>query len=194
MYPGVGYDQGMILNQVNMIGSRRSVLIGIVLVFSGNLFAGPYLGVGASLLSADDSFDEAKPVNAFLRAGLALNRHFEIGGELSYTLIEDDVLGIDYDVDTRFIFLQANIVMNSGTKLYFMVGRSEITITSTSGPLDIEDDDTGTGYGIGLQFPGAGNSYGAIDYINYYDRSEFDDTPASFVVDGINFSYITYFD
>lgn len=109
-------------------------------------------------------------------------------------MIEDDVLGIDYDVDTWFIFVQANIVMNSGTKLYCMAGRSEITITSTSGPFDIEDDDTGTAYGVGLQFPGGGKSYEAIDYINYYDRIEFDDTPASLVVDGINFSYITYFD
>lgn len=184
----------MIVNKVTIIKCCQSVFIGIALLFSGNLVAGPYLGVGASLLSADDSFDEANPVNGFLRAGFAINRHFEFGGELSYTVIEDDVLGIDYDVDTRFIFVQANIVMNSGTKLYLMVGRSEITITSTSGPFDIEDDDTGTGYGIGLQFPGGGNSYGAVDYINYYDRSEFDDIPASFVVDGINFSYITYFD
>ena len=188
------YDQGMILSKVAMIKSCKSVLIGIALGYSGNLVAGPYLGIGASFLSADDSFDEANPVNGILRAGFAINRYFEIGGELGYTVIEDDVLGIDYDVDTRFVFAQANIVMNGGTKLYFMVGRSEVTITSTSGPFDIEDNDTGTGYGIGLQFPGGGNSYGAIDYINYYDRSEFDDTSASLVVDGINFSYITYFD
>jgi len=179
----------------NMTNALKAGLLGITLIFSANCHAaGAFVGVGASLLSADDSFDAAEPVNAILRLGLALNRHFEIGGELGYTVIEDDVLGIDYDVDTQFIFVQANIVMNSGTKLYFMVGRSEITITSTSGPFDIENDDSGTGYGIGLQFPGGSNAYGAIDYINYYDRSEFDGIPASFVVDGINFSYITYFD
>ena len=83
--------------------------------------------------------------------------------------------------------------MNSGTKLYFMLGRSEITLTSTSGNFDIEDEDSGTGYGIGLQFPGGSNAYGAIDYINYYDRSEFDGVPVDFVVHGINFSYINYF-
>lgn len=177
-----------------MIKCCKAGLLGLALSFSGTLYAGPYIGVGGSLVSADDSVHAAEPVNAILRAGYAINRHFEIGGELGYTVIGDDVLGIDYDVDTRFLFVQANIVMDSGTKLYFMVGRSEITITSTSGPVDIEDDDTGTGYGIGLQFPGGANAYGAIDYINYYDRSEFDDVFASMVVDGINFSYVTYFD
>lgn len=64
IYPG---GLTMILNKLAMIKSCKSVLIGIALVYPGNLFAGPYPGVGASLLSADDSFDEANPVDAFLR-------------------------------------------------------------------------------------------------------------------------------
>lgn len=183
----------MISNQINMIEFCKAGLLGLALMISGNLHAGPYLGVGGSLLSFDDSFEAAEPVVALLRAGYAINRHFEIGGELGYTVIEDDVFGIDYDVDTRFIFVQANIVMDSGTKLYFMIGRSEVTLDSTSGGVDFGGEDSGTGYGIGLQFPGGANAYGAIDYINYYD-SEFDDIFPDAVVDGINFSYITYFD
>ena len=183
----------MILNKVAMIKSCKSVLIGFALLFSGNLAAEPYLAVGASLLSFDDRDEAAEPVNALLRAGYAFNRHFEIGGELGYTVIEDDVFDIDYDVDTRFIFVQANIVMDSGTKLYLMIGRSEVTLDSTSGPVDFGGEDSGTGYGIGLQFPGGNNNYGAIEYINYYD-SEFDDIFPHAVVDGINFSYVKYFD
>lgn len=183
----------MILNKETVIKSCNSVLIGITLVFSGNLVAGPYLGVGGALVSFDASAEAAEPVNALLRAGYAFNPYFEIGGELGYTVIEDDVFDIDYDVDTRFIFVQANIVMDSGTKLYLMIGRSEVKLDSTSGPVDFGGEDSGTGYGIGLQFPGDKNSYGAIDYINYYD-SEFDDIFTDAVVDSINFSYVRYFD
>ena len=183
----------MILNKVTMIKSCKSVFIGFALVFSGNLFAEPYLGIGGALVSFDDRDEAAEPANVILRAGFAINRHFEIGGELGYTVIEDDVFDINYDVDTRFIFVQANIVMDSGTKLYLMLGRSEVTLDSTSGPVDFGGEDSGTGYGIGLQFPGGNNDYGAIDYINYYD-SEFDDLFPQAVVDSINFSYVRYFD
>ncbi len=89
---GFNYDHYWEREKGNMTNALKAGLLGVTLIFSANCNAGAFVGVGASLLSADDGSDAAEPVNAILRAGFALNQYFEIGGELGYTVIEDDVL------------------------------------------------------------------------------------------------------
>ncbi|MCP4980217.1 MAG: porin family protein [Gammaproteobacteria bacterium] len=172
----------------------KTGLLGLALSFSGGLYAGPYVGAGGSLMSFDDGFDTVDPINGFLRVGYALNENFEIGGEFNITLLPDEISDVDFDVDTTFIYLQGNIVMQGGTKLYLMFGRTDLTVTASSGGISIEGDETGTGYGFGVQIPQGGNGYISIDYIRYFDEDEFEGFSGDFDAAAFNLGYIGYFD
>ena len=172
----------------------RTVFCGLLLIASTSAGAGGFFGAGGSLMSLDDGFDTYDPINGFLRAGLAINENVEVGFEYNITLLSDEQYGLDWDVDTTFIFAKINLLLNQGSKLYFMIGAADVEFTGSVGGSSASLDDSGTGYGFGAQFVANERAYYALDYIFYYDDNEFAGFPVDTTVDAFNFSYVQYFE
>lgn len=154
---------------------------------------GWFFGVGGGFVSFDDNVDTVEPVNLVLRGGLALNEWIEIGVEAGNTLADDDVSGVDYTVDTTFIFIKANLNLSDRTRIYAMIGKSSVEITSSAGGTSLGFDDGDTGIGFGAQFTLSPNSSYFVDYTSYYDDDQFDGIPGDVTVDGLNIGYLSYF-
>jgi hypothetical protein len=152
-----------------------------------------FFGGGAGLVTFDDSVDEVEPINGLVRAGLGVNQYFDIGIERSVTVIDDDIDGVDFDVDMTFIFVKGNLPINDTTKLYLMVGKADVEITGSLGNFSASFDDSDTAFGVGLQFESGESGGYFVDYISYYDDSEFDGVAADITTDSLNFGYIAYF-
>ncbi|MCP4487967.1 MAG: porin family protein [Gammaproteobacteria bacterium] len=147
-----------------------------------------FVGGGGGLMTLEEPpYSPADPINGFLRGGLSLSEHFDIGIEKSISLIEDEVDSIDYSVDTTFIFVKANLPVSEDTKLYLMLGSSDVDLTLGFGDgFSLTGGDKGTGFGFGAQFDQSDNSAFSIDYIKYYDE-------ADITIDSLNFGYTSYF-
>lgn len=154
---------------------------------------GWFFGVGGGFVSFDDSVDSVEPVNLVLRGGLALSEFIEIGAESSTTFVEDDFMGVDYTVDTTFIFIKANLNLSERTRIYAMIGKSSVELARGVGSTSVVFDDGDTGFGFGAQFTLNQNSAYFVDYISYYDDDQFDGIPADVTVDGLNIGYLAYF-
>lgn len=170
----------------------------LALIFSGSAKAASgFVGIGGSFMSFDDGFEPIEPINISLRAGIAINEYIELGGEYSLTMIPDTfTLGtfeIDYDVDTTFLFVKANLPIGGGSKLYVMGGATKVTVTVSAGGASGDIDDSGTGLGFGLQVPTDNDGYFAFEYVTYYDDDEFDGIAGDFLLTGLNLVYVGYF-
>ena len=144
-----------------------------------------YWAGGGSLMTFDDGFDEVKPINIFGRIGYDFNANFGVGGELSVSLIEDDIGGVDFSVTTTFLYLKAGIPVGDGGKLYAMFGPTNVELTGSAGGFSASADDDGTGVGFGFAKDLGSNSV-SVDYINYYDDNGVE-------VYAFNLAYVSYF-
>ncbi len=170
------------------------IIILFFLPFSASLAdSGWVFGAGGGLHSLDEGSDRVNPVNIFFRAGLAVNRHVEIGAEISNTLVDDNINSVDFDIDTTFVFIKGNLYLESGIVLYAMLGNSSIEITERLGTTTTSSDDTDSGFGFGAQFGQSNRSAYTFDIINYYDGNRFDGVAGDITLNSLNFGYVSYF-
>lgn len=155
--------------------------------FAASAQEGPrtYWTLGGSLLSFDDGFDTINPIQVFGRLGYDFNANVGIGAELGFSLIEDEVLGVDFDVTTTFFYLKGSIPVGEDAKLYAMIGPTNVELTGSFGGISASADDDDTGIGFGYE-KSSGASAFSIDYIIYNDNTGVD-------VTAINLGFVNYF-
>ena len=156
-----------------------------------------FFGAGLGLYRLDGGAKDAEPINTFLRGGISLNRYLDVGIEFSSTQSEDEIDGFDFEIDTTFVYLKLNYVLNDDTKVYVLGGATEVELTTTFpqpilGRSKARNDDTGIGYGVGIEFRQDSNGAVIFEYINYFD-DEFDDSDIDFFVDSYNLGLLWYF-
>lgn len=127
-----------------------------------------YWSLGGSLLTFDDGFDSINPKQLFGRLGYDFNANVGIGFEGGFSLIEDDLNGIDYDVSTTFFYLRGGMPVGSDSKLYAMIGPTNVELTGSAGGLSISADDNDIGIGFGFEKNQGASSF-FVDYIKYND-------------------------
>lgn len=144
-----------------------------------------YYTLGGSLLTFDDGFDTIDPIQVFGRFGYDLNENFGIGIEGGFSLIEDEIAGVDFDVSTTFLYLKGSLPLGDGAKVYAMVGPTNVELTGSAGGFSLSADDDDTGFGFGYEKRLSTHSI-SVDYIMYNDNSGVD-------VSAINLGYVSYF-
>jgi hypothetical protein len=169
----------------------KKIIAGILASFIS--FAAPaqegprtYWTLGGSLLTFDDGFDTINPIQVFGRLGYDFNAYVGIGAELGFSLIEDELSGIDYSVTTTFFYLKGSIPVGDNSKLYAMIGPSNVELTASFGGFSASIDDDDTGIGFGFEKTLASDSVISVDYIAYYDDFGLD-------VSAINLGFVNYF-
>lgn len=144
-----------------------------------------YWTLGGGLLTFDDGFDSIKPKQLFGRLGYDFNANIGVGFEGGFSLIDDEVSGVDFDVSTTFFFLKGSIPIGDDSKLYVMVGPTNVELTGTLSNVSVSADDDDTGIGFGFE-KSLGSSSFSVDYITYYDDLGID-------VTALNVGFINYF-
>lgn len=119
----------------------------------------------------------------FGRLGYDFNANIGVGVEGGFSLVEEELFGVDYSVTTVFFYLKGSIPIGDGSKIYAMVGPTNTELTGNFGSFSVsaDDDDTGIGFEKAL-----GSSSFSVDYIIYNNNSGVD-------VSAINAGYISYF-
>jgi len=148
-----------------------------------------YWSLGGSLLTFDDGTDEIKPTQVFGRLGYDFNAYIGVGIEGGFSLIEDEIAGVDFDVTTTFLYLKGSIPVGDDAKIYAMIGPSNTEITGTVSGFSLSVDDSGTGIGFGFEQTLRSDAAFSIDYIKYTDEFE----GFSIDVDAINLGFVKYF-
>jgi len=144
-----------------------------------------YWTLGGSLLTFDDGVDSIEPIQVFGRLGYDFNANIGIGVEGGFSLIDDEIGGVDFDVSTIFFYLKGSIPVGDDAKIYAMIGPTKVELTGEFGGFSISADDDDTGFGFG--FEKAIDSYSiSVDYIIYNDNSGVD-------VSAINLGFVSYF-
>ena len=146
---------------------------------------GAYGAVGGGFLTFDDGFDEVKPKQLLGRLGYNFNDYIGIGFEGGFSLIEDELFGVDFDVTTTFFYLRGNVPVGEDSSVYVLVGPTNVEVTGSSGGTSISADDDDTGIGFGFETPLESVSF-FVDYITYYDDDGVDAT-------SINLGVVSYF-
>ena len=176
---------------------RRTFLACLLFVLSSSCsFAEPawFFSVSGSLVSFDGQVGSVEPINASLQGGLSINQYIDIGVESNTTLSDDDISGVDFEVDLLFVFIKAKLPISEGTNLYAVFGSSSVELVQGSGRSALIRDDSDTGIGFGAQFlRDGGDSAFLIEYISYYDDDQFDGVSGDTTIDGLNFGYVSYF-
>ncbi len=146
---------------------------------------GAYGAVGGGLLTFDDGFDQVKPKQLIGRLGYNFNDYVGLGFEGGFSLIEDEVFGVDFDVTTTFFYLRGSIPVSETASLYVLYGPTNVELTGSSGgtSLSADDDDTGVGFGFETELDTVSFF---VDYITYFDDEGVD-------VDSINLGIVGYF-
>ena len=151
-------------------------LVAIFLLLTvSNSFAAPgaYAAIGGGLLDFDDGFDSVKPKQLIFRLGYDFNDYFGVGYEGGFSLIKDELFGLDYDVTTSFIYLKGSFPVGDTASLYLLAGPTNVELTGSSGGFSVsaDDDDTGLGFGFETQMSSARFF---VDYITYNDNDGVD--------------------
>jgi len=144
-----------------------------------------YLAFGVSSVRLTESVGSVSPFNIYGRLGHDFNRYIGIGFEGGGTLLEDDFQDIDFGINTLFGYLRLIAPIGDKSKIYAMVGPSNVKLTASIAGSSIKVDDDDTAYGIGFErdFDGYGMT---IDYISYYSNQSID-------VEGFSIGLIGYF-
>lgn len=146
---------------------------------------GAYGAVGGGLLTFDDGFEEVKPKQLLGRLGYNFNDYIGIGFEGGFSLIEDQLFGVDFDVMTTFFYLRGSIPVSETSSVYVLIGPTNVELTGSSGGFSLaaDDDDTGTGFGFETELDTVSLF---VDYIKYNDNDGVD-------VSSINLGIVGYF-
>ena len=113
------------------------------------------------------------------------NNYIGVGFEGGFSLIEDELFGVDFDVTTTFFYVRGSIPVGGKSSVYVLIGPTNVDLTGSVGGFSItgDDNDTGTGFGFETQLETLSFS---VDYITYFDDDGVD-------VNSINFSLGSYF-
>ncbi len=145
-----------------------SLLAVLLLMTVSNSYAAPgaYGAVGGGLMNFDDGFDSIKPKQLIFRLGYDFNDYFGLGYEGGFSLIKDDLFGVDYDVTTSFFYLKGSYPVSNNAKIYLLAGPTNVELTGEVGGFSVsaDDDDTGIGFGFETQLTSARLFF---DYITY---------------------------
>ena len=184
-----------------MNNSLKTVISGFVLIFSGYLHAEPFIGIGgfAHRLYYDEGSDAI--YGGYVRAGFALNESFEFGVEQNNTLApyRDDLNELDFDI--RFVYMQYNVVAHDVFKIYFMVGKSNVTMSGNrvsgiaSNRVEVSFEDSAIAYDAGIRLPVPGtsiNDYLSFEQTFYYD-DDFGGETEDVLLKPFSFNYVIYF-
>ena len=146
---------------------------------------GSYWSLGGGLLSFDDGVDTVEPKQVVGRFGYNFNPYLGIGFEGGFSLIEDELLGVDFDVTTTFLFVRGSLPVGETSSIYALIGPTSVDLTGTVGDVSIssDDDDIGTGFGFEALLD---NVSFFVDYITYFDDNGVD-------VSSINFGVTSHF-
>lgn len=154
----------------------------IVLVLSFLSFAaiaqgnsGGYFSLGGGLLTFDDGVDSIEPKQIMARLGYDFNPYIGVGFEGGFSLIEDDLQGVDFDVSTVFFYLRGNIPLGNGGRIYGLIGPANTELTASAGSVSVAGDDDDTAMGFGFEFPVTTGAM-FVDYITYFDDNDVDVT------------------
>lgn len=162
-------------------------ILTIFISFTAAAQEGPrtYWTLGGSLLTFDDGVDSIEPIQVFGRLGYDFNANIGIGFEGGFSLIEDELFGVDFDVTTTFFYLKGSMPVGDDAKLYAMIGPTNVEITASLGSISVSMDDDDTGIGFGYEKDLGGSSM-SIDYIKYNNNTGVD-------VSAINLGFVSYF-
>lgn len=144
-----------------------------------------YWSVGGAALSFDDGVDTVEPFQVFGRIGHDFTEYFGVGGEVTASLVEDELYGLDYSVTAGFIYIRGIIPLADGSKIYGMVGPTNVELTGSSGSVSASVDDDDIGYGFGYEKRFNSNAV-SVDYVLYNDDEGVD-------VYAVNIGYVAYF-
>jgi hypothetical protein len=146
---------------------------------------GGYGAFGGGLLTFDDGFDKVKPKQLVGRLGYNFNDYVGIGFEGGFSLIEDELFGVDFDVSTLFFYLRGSAPVSDTSSIYVLFGSTNVELTGSSGrtSLSADDDDTGIGFGFETELDTVSLF---VDYITYFDDDGVD-------VNSINIGVVGYF-
>lgn len=172
---------------MNHIKTLLVVTSALLLSVSAQLHAteGAYGAVGGGLLTFDDGFDKVKPKQLIGRLGYNFNDYIGIGFEGGFSLIEDELSGVDFDVTTTFIYLRGSAPVGEKSSVYALIGPTNVDLTGSSGGISISADDDDTGIGFGFETELESVSF-FVDYITYFDDDGVE-------VDSINLGVVSYF-
>ena len=149
-----------------------TAILTLFISFAATAQEGPsrYWTLGGSLMTFDDGFDSIKPIQIFGRIGYDFNANFGVGLEGGFSLIKDELAGVDWDVTATFLYLRGILPIGEDGKLYAMIGPTNVELTGTAGgiSMSVDDDDTGIGFGYEKAL---GNYSLSVDYIIYNDNS-----------------------
>ena len=147
---------------------------------------GAYGSIGAGFLTFDAGGSEDVETTQLMgRLGYNFNEYFGIGLESGFSLVEDEISGVDFDVTTTLFFLRGSIPVGDSSSLYVLAGPSNVELTGSFGGLSISGDDDDTGIGFGFETELDSVSF-FIDHITYFDDDDVE-------VTSINLGAVFYF-
>ena len=147
---------------------------------------GAYGAFGAGILTFDaGGSEDVEPTQLVGRLGYNFNDYVGIGFEGGFSLIEDEIFGVDFDVTTTFIYLRGSLPLGERSSVYALIGPSNVELTGSAGGLSISGDDDDTGVGFGFETELDTVSF-FIDYITYFDDDDVE-------VTSINLGVVSYF-
>ena len=158
----------------------------ICIAFPLKAETGGYWSLGGSAVEFDDSVDSITPKNIYGRIGYNFNDHFGIGGDFGFSLIEDDISGVDFGVDTTFLFVKGAININESVAIYGMIGPTNVGLTATVNDISASADDNDNGLGFGIEILLESGSSFHIEHITFFDKNNVE-------VTGLNIGIVRYF-
>ncbi|MDH5394450.1 MAG: porin family protein [Gammaproteobacteria bacterium] len=144
-----------------------------------------YWSVGGGFMTFDDSVDKIKPIQLFGRVGHDFTENFGVGLEAGFSLVEDELDAVDYSVTSTFLYVKGSLPVGEGSKLYAMIGPTNVELSGEMGGVTVSVDDDDTGIGFGFEKILGAYSVTA-DYILYNDNDGAD-------VSAINIGFVGYF-
>ena len=156
----------------------KKIVLGIfIFLFSFYVHASEspraYATLGAAFLTFDDGLDTIEPTQIIGRLGYDFNENIGIGVEGGFSLIEDELYGVDFDVSTLFFYLKGSLPVSEDVKIYGMIGPTNTEVTGSSGGISVSADDDDTGIGLGFEKALESSAF-SIDYIKYNDNDGVD--------------------
>lgn len=165
----------------------KNLIIGLLALvsFSVNAEVGGYWSLGGSFVDFDDGVDTVSPTNIYGRLGYDFNEYIGVGFDFGTSLIEDDLFGVDFGVDTTFLFLKGSVNVSDTTKIYAMVGPSNVELTASLSNVTFSTDDDDTGIGFGIQFALDKSTAVHVEHITFFDKDDVE-------VTGLNIGFVGY--
>ncbi len=159
----------------------------IAMLFTPALYAANvgsnYGGVQYALVNIDfDGIGDVDPTAVVGKLGYFLNDNIAIEGRLGFGLQDDDILGVDVDIDSLFgIYGVFHASSSSETTFYGVLGYTDAEAEFSGPGGSAEGDESSFSFGFGANI-GRLN----IEYMSYIDE---DDTEAT----AISIGYVASF-